>query len=86
MSLGEQRWLAVAVCNGALPDWAAVLLKLEERKLLPARMDALLLATKLEHIAPEIAPAIDVDESEASHDPPHLRMALRYSASVTPAS
>jgi hypothetical protein len=46
----------IAVCGGALAVGAAILLKLEQRRLLGARMGFFLLAPKLEQVAPEKAP------------------------------
>jgi hypothetical protein len=47
---------------------AAVILQLEQRWLLRARMGFLLLAAKFQHLAPEMALAVDLDELESDHD------------------
>src|ERR1700722_17216063 len=67
-SRGEQGWLPVAPFRRALGNRAAVLLEFEKRGLLCARLRDPLFAAKLEHIAPQVALAVDLDEVEAGHD------------------
>jgi hypothetical protein len=64
----NQRRLLITTRRRAIRDRTAFLLELEQRRLLRPRVRRLLLAAKLEDVAPQMALAVDLDEPETGHD------------------